>query len=84
MPLVIVSNPLVFTVAFKEGSAEFKSSASGLTTGLWSYLEPVARWSRRLRSTANRNQPPVGEKWGQNSSEFFWASGTTPSPNHHY
>jgi len=38
MRLVIVSNRLPFTVAFKDGSPEFKPSAGGLTTGLWSYL----------------------------------------------
>jgi trehalose 6-phosphate synthase/phosphatase len=39
MRLVIVSNRLPFTVTFKEGSPEFKPSAGGLTTGLWSYLD---------------------------------------------
>jgi trehalose 6-phosphate synthase/phosphatase len=39
MRLVIVSNRLPFTVSFKEGKPEFKHSAGGLTTGLWSYLE---------------------------------------------
>jgi trehalose 6-phosphate synthase/phosphatase len=39
MRLVIVSNRLPFTVSFKEGNPEFKPSAGGLTTGLWSYLE---------------------------------------------
>ncbi len=39
MRLVIVSNRLPFTVSFKEGSPEFKPSAGGLTTGLWSYLD---------------------------------------------
>ena len=38
MRLVIVSNRLPFTVSFKEGAPEFKASAGGLTTGLWSYL----------------------------------------------
>ncbi len=38
MRLVVVSNRLPFTVAFKEGLPEFKPSAGGLTTGLWSYL----------------------------------------------
>ncbi|HUA37979.1 MAG TPA: bifunctional alpha,alpha-trehalose-phosphate synthase (UDP-forming)/trehalose-phosphatase [Candidatus Sulfopaludibacter sp.] len=36
--MVIVSNRLPFTVSFKDGAAEFKASAGGLTTGLWSYL----------------------------------------------
>jgi trehalose 6-phosphate synthase/phosphatase len=39
MRLVVVSNRLPFTVAFKNGSPEFKPSAGGLTTGLWSYLD---------------------------------------------
>lgn len=39
MRLVIVSNRLPFTVGFKEGVPEFKPSAGGLTTGLWSYLD---------------------------------------------
>ena len=38
MRLVVVSNRLPFTVSFKNGSPEFKSSVGGLTTGLWSYL----------------------------------------------
>ncbi len=39
MRLVIVSNRLPFTVSFREGSPQFKPSAGGLTTGLWSYLD---------------------------------------------
>jgi trehalose 6-phosphate synthase/phosphatase len=39
MRLVVVSNRLPFTVSFPEGSPQFKPSAGGLTTGLWSYLE---------------------------------------------
>jgi trehalose-6-phosphate synthase len=39
MRLIIVSNRLPFTVSFKNGAPEFKPSAGGLTTGLWSYLE---------------------------------------------
>src|ERR1700744_1104887 len=39
MRLVVVSNRLPFTVSFKEGMPQFKSSAGGLTTGLWSYLD---------------------------------------------
>ena len=39
MRLVVVSNRLPFTVSFKEGVPQFKSSAGGLTTGLWSYLD---------------------------------------------
>lgn len=39
MRLVIVSNRLPFTVSFQEGSPQFKPSAGGLTTGLWSYLD---------------------------------------------
>lgn len=39
MRLVIVSNRLPFTVSFKDGMPEFKPSAGGLTTGLWSYLD---------------------------------------------
>lgn len=43
MRLVVVSNRLPFTVSFKEGVPEFKPSAGGLTTGLWSYLESKAK-----------------------------------------
>ena len=39
MRLVVVSNRLPFTVSFKDGSPQFQSSAGGLTTGLWSYLD---------------------------------------------
>lgn len=39
MRLVVVSNRLPFTVSFKNGLPEFKHSAGGLTTGLWSYLD---------------------------------------------
>lgn len=39
MRLVVVSNRLPFTVSFKDGAPEFKPSAGGLTTGLWSYLD---------------------------------------------
>ena len=39
MRLVIVSNRLPFTVELKNGLPEFKPSAGGLTTGLWSYLD---------------------------------------------
>jgi len=39
MRLVVVSNRLPFTVSFAEGTPQFKSSAGGLTTGLWSYLD---------------------------------------------
>lgn len=43
MRLVIVSNRLPFNVSFKDGVPQFKPSAGGLTTGLWSYLDrPVA------------------------------------------
>ncbi|HUC84722.1 MAG TPA: bifunctional alpha,alpha-trehalose-phosphate synthase (UDP-forming)/trehalose-phosphatase [Candidatus Acidoferrales bacterium] len=42
MRLVIVSNRLPFTVSFKDGKPEFKPSAGGLTTGLWSYLDRQA------------------------------------------
>ena len=38
MRLVVVSNRLPFTVSFKDGAPQFKPSAGGLTTGLWSYL----------------------------------------------
>ncbi len=38
MRLVVVSNRLPFTVSFKDGVPQFKPSAGGLTTGLWSYL----------------------------------------------
>jgi len=39
MRLVVVSNRLPFTVSFQEGTPQFKRSAGGLTTGLWSYLD---------------------------------------------
>ena len=39
MRVVIVSNRLPFTVSFHGGSPQFKPSAGGLTTGLWSYLD---------------------------------------------
>jgi trehalose 6-phosphate synthase/phosphatase len=39
MRLVVVSNRLPFTVSFTAGGPEFKPSAGGLTTGLWSYLD---------------------------------------------
>jgi trehalose 6-phosphate synthase/phosphatase len=42
MRLVVVSNRLPFTVSFKDGAPEFKPSAGGLTTGLWSYLDRKA------------------------------------------
>ncbi len=42
MRLVVVSNRLPFTVSFNEGAPQFKPSAGGLTTGLWSYLERKA------------------------------------------
>jgi len=39
MRLVVVSNRLPFTVSIADGQPAFESSAGGLTTGLWSYLE---------------------------------------------
>jgi trehalose 6-phosphate synthase/phosphatase len=42
MRLVVVSNRLPFTVSFREGTPQFKPSAGGLTTGLWSYLDRKA------------------------------------------
>ena len=42
MRLVIVSNRLPFTVSFKEGTPEFKSSSGGLSTGLASYLRQAS------------------------------------------
>jgi trehalose 6-phosphate synthase/phosphatase len=42
MRLVVVSNRLPFTVSFKDGTPQFKPSAGGLTTGLWSYLDRKA------------------------------------------
>jgi len=38
MRLVVVSNRLPFTVSFQDGLPQFKPSAGGLTTGLWSYF----------------------------------------------
>jgi len=43
MRLVVVSNRLPFTVSFSEGTPQFKPSAGGLTTGLWSYLDGKAQ-----------------------------------------
>ncbi len=45
MRVVIVSNRLPFSVAFREGAPEFSVSSGGLTTGLWSYLERGASGS---------------------------------------
>jgi len=42
MRLVIVSNRLPFTVSFHAGKPQFKPSAGGLTTGIWSYLRGKA------------------------------------------
>jgi trehalose 6-phosphate synthase/phosphatase len=42
MRLVVVSNRLPFTVSFIDGRPQFKPSAGGLTTGLWSYLDRKA------------------------------------------
>ena len=39
MRKVVVSNRLPFTVSFKDGAPEFKSSSGGLSTGMASYLE---------------------------------------------
>jgi len=39
MRLVVVSNRLPFTVSIADGKPVFESSAGGLTTGLWSFLE---------------------------------------------
>ncbi|MGD1087804.1 MAG: bifunctional alpha,alpha-trehalose-phosphate synthase (UDP-forming)/trehalose-phosphatase [Verrucomicrobiota bacterium] len=39
MRYVVVSNRLPFTVSFQEGVPQYKPSAGGLTTGLWSYLD---------------------------------------------
>ncbi|HUA64658.1 MAG TPA: bifunctional alpha,alpha-trehalose-phosphate synthase (UDP-forming)/trehalose-phosphatase [Alphaproteobacteria bacterium] len=38
MRLVVVSNRLPFTISFKDGAPEFKTSTGGLSTGLASYL----------------------------------------------
>ncbi|MGH7975359.1 MAG: trehalose-6-phosphate synthase, partial [Limisphaerales bacterium] len=45
MRLVIVSNRLPFTVSFKDGAPEFKTSSGGLSTGLSSYLQQAAAGS---------------------------------------
>jgi len=42
MRLIVVSNRLPFTVSFADGTPQFKPSAGGLTTGLWSYLSGQA------------------------------------------
>jgi len=48
MRLVIISNRLPFTVSFKDNTPQFKPSAGGLTTGLWSYLDrPLAEGAER-------------------------------------
>src|SRR5271170_2430599 len=43
MRLVVVSNRLPFTVSFQAGTPQYKPSAGGLTTGLWSYLDRKAQ-----------------------------------------
>jgi trehalose 6-phosphate synthase/phosphatase len=43
MRLVVVSNRLPFTVSFQGRTPQFNSSAGGLTTGLWSYLDGKAQ-----------------------------------------
>jgi trehalose 6-phosphate synthase/phosphatase len=43
MRLVVVSNRLPFTVSFPENVPQFRPSAGGLTTGLWSYLDSKPR-----------------------------------------
>ncbi|HRY48248.1 MAG TPA: bifunctional alpha,alpha-trehalose-phosphate synthase (UDP-forming)/trehalose-phosphatase [Candidatus Paceibacterota bacterium] len=40
MRLVIVSNRLPFSVSLKGGQPRFRVSTGGLTSGLWSYLDP--------------------------------------------
>ncbi|MGO8766397.1 MAG: bifunctional alpha,alpha-trehalose-phosphate synthase (UDP-forming)/trehalose-phosphatase [Limisphaerales bacterium] len=42
MRLVIVSNRLPFTVSFRDGRPEFKTSSGGLSTGLASYLRQAS------------------------------------------
>jgi trehalose 6-phosphate synthase/phosphatase len=39
MRLVVISNRLPFTVTLQDNSPQFKPSAGGLATGLWSYLD---------------------------------------------
>lgn len=46
MRLVVVSNRLPFTVSFKDGAPEFKTSTGGLSTGLASYLRQANRDAR--------------------------------------
>jgi trehalose 6-phosphate synthase/phosphatase len=48
MRLVVVSNRLPFTVSFQDATPQFKPSAGGLTTGLWSYL------NRKVPESAQR------------------------------
>jgi trehalose 6-phosphate synthase/phosphatase len=84
MRLVVVSNRLPFTVSFREGQPQFKSSAGGLTTGLWSYLDrKAAEGNGRLEclwmgwpgaSVAPEHQAAVreyGEKHFQSSPVFL-------------
>ena len=46
MRLVVVSNRLPFTVSFKDGAPEFKTSTGGLSTGLASYLRQANTGAR--------------------------------------
>lgn len=46
MRLVVVSNRLPFTVSFKDGAPEFKTSTGGLSTGLASYLRQANAGAR--------------------------------------
>lgn len=46
MRLVVVSNRLPFTVSFKDGTPEFKTSTGGLSTGLASYLRQANAGAR--------------------------------------
>jgi trehalose 6-phosphate synthase/phosphatase len=47
MRLVIISNRLPFTVSFKDGAPEFKTSSGGLSTGLSSYLQQATSGSAK-------------------------------------
>ena len=77
MRLVVVSNRLPFTLAFKEGLPEFRPSAGGLATGLWSYL------NRKALEGAERPDylPPHDSPSKINSFPAFQAGKALSSPS---
>jgi trehalose 6-phosphate synthase/phosphatase len=60
MRLVVVSNRLPFTTSFEDGLPQFRPSAGGLTTGLWSYLERKAADGTGPESTLWMGWPGAG------------------------